>query len=86
VIPSLRKQGMDSAMLGKKTGAQGQLFYRFKLDEQVPDDHLLRKIDAVLDLSELRAELAPHYSHTGRPSIDPELMIRMLLGPVYKVA
>jgi transposase len=70
---------MDSAMLGEKSGAQGQFFYRFKLDEQVPIDHLLRKIEAVLDLSGLRAQLAPHYSHTGRPSIDPELMIRMLL-------
>jgi transposase len=66
-------------MLGEKSGAQGQLFYRFKLDDQVPTDHLLRKIDVVLDLSGLRAQLAPHYSHTGRPSIDPELMIRMLL-------
>src|SRR5215468_3071386 len=66
-------------MMGERQGAQGRLFYRFDLDEQIPADHLLRKIDAVLDLSGLRAELAPHYSHTGRPSIDPELMIRMLL-------
>ena len=66
-------------MMGEKAGSQDQLFYRFNLDEHVPTDHLLRKIDAVLDLSGLRAQLAPHYSHTGRPSIDPELMIRMLL-------
>ena len=66
-------------MMGDKQGAQAQFFYRFNLDEQVPADHLLRKIEAVLDLSALRAELAPFYSHTGRPSIDPELMIRMLL-------
>ncbi len=66
-------------MMGEKAGSQDQLFYRFNLDEHVPADHLLRKIDAVLDLSGLRAQLAPHYSHTGRPSIDPELMIRMLL-------
>lgn len=66
-------------MMGEKSGAQGQLFYQFNLDEVVPGDHLLRKIDAVLDLSDLRAQLAPYYSHTGRPSIDPELMIRMLL-------
>jgi len=45
----------------------------------VPQDHLLRDIDRILDLSELRAHLAPYYSHTGRPSVDPELMIRMLL-------
>ena len=66
-------------MMGEKRGAQGQLFYEFDLEAMVPQDHLLRKINAVLDLSGLRAELAPHYSHTGRPSIDPELMIRMLL-------
>jgi transposase len=66
-------------MMGEKSSAQGQLFYQFNLDEVVPADHMLRKIDAVLDLSDLRAQLAPYYSHTGRPSIDPELMIRMLL-------
>ncbi|HBS31522.1 MAG TPA: IS5/IS1182 family transposase [Parvularcula sp.] len=66
-------------MMGEKTGGQGQFFYQFNLDEAVPADHLLRKIDAVLDLSGLRTQLAPFYSHTGRPSIDPELMIRMLL-------
>ena len=66
-------------MMGEKSGAQGQLFYQFNLDDMIPRDHLLRRIEAVLDLSGLRAELAPFYSHTGRPSIDPELMIRMLL-------
>ena len=66
-------------MMGEKSGAQGLLFYQFDLDEMVPGDHLLRKIDAVLDLSSLRSQLAPYYSYTGRPSIDPELMIRMLL-------
>jgi transposase len=70
---------MEASMMGEKRGAQGQLFYEFDLEAMVPQDHLLRKINAVLDLSGLRAELAPHYSHTGRPSIDPELMIRMLL-------
>lgn len=73
-------------MMGEKSGGQGQLFYQFNLDEMVPADHLLRKIDAVLDLSGLRAQLAPFYSHTGRPSIDPELMIRMLLiGYCYAI-
>jgi transposase len=66
-------------MMGEKSGAQSQLFYQFNLEEVVPADHMLRKIDAVLDLSDVRAQLAPFYSHTGRPSIDPELMIRMLL-------
>ena len=53
--------------------------YEFCLDDLVPPDHLLRKIDAVLDLSWLRGELKSHYSTIGRPSICPELMIRMLL-------
>jgi transposase len=70
---------MEATMMGERTGSQGQFFYNFNLDDQVPADHLLRKINAVLDLSTLRSELAPFYSHTGRPSIDPELMIRMLL-------
>ncbi|MET0545229.1 MAG: IS1182 family transposase [Caulobacterales bacterium] len=73
-------------MMGEKAGTQGQLFYQFNLDDVVPASHLLRKIDAVLDLSDLRARLAPYYSHTGRPSIDPELMIRMLLiGYCYAI-
>jgi transposase len=70
---------MEASIMGEKRGAQGRLFYEFDLETMVPQDHLLRKIDAVLDLSRLRAELEPHYSHTGRPSIDPELLIRMLL-------
>src|SRR5579859_7532687 len=66
-------------MMGRRMSEQGQLFYAFDLDAVVPEDHQVRRIAAVLDLSTLRTELAPHYSHTGRPSIDPELMIRMLL-------
>jgi len=66
-------------MMGRQGGVQEQLFYSFRLDERVPAGHLLRKIDAVLDLSELHQRLATYYSHTGRPSIDPELMIRMLI-------
>jgi transposase len=77
---------MEAAMMGEKSGSQDQLFYQFNLDEVVPADHLLRRIDAVLDLSGLRTQLAPHYSHLGRPSIDPELMIRMLLiGYCYAI-
>ena len=66
-------------MMGQQPGAQDQLFYSFKLDTHVPSDHLLRGIDRFLDLGELRGHLAPFYSHTGRPSVDPELMIRMLI-------
>ncbi len=66
-------------MMGRQNNDQGPLFYEFCLDEAVPDDHLVRKIDAVLDLSWVYAELAPHYPTLGRPSIDPVLMIRMLI-------
>jgi transposase len=73
-------------MMGRLKSDQGQLFYEFHLNDAVPEDHLVRKIDAVLDLSWLRSELAPHYSSMGRPSIDPELMIRMLVvGYVFAI-
>ena len=65
--------------MGRRNQSQGQLFYEFRLDEAVPDDHLVRKISALLDLSWVYAELAPYYSEIGRPSIDPVLMIRMLI-------
>ncbi len=74
------------AMMGPAVGRQDRLFYEFDLEERIPDDHLLRRIDAVLDLSWLRADLAPFYSHTGCPSVDPELMVRMLLiGYCYSI-
>src|ERR1017187_5245101 len=66
-------------MIGQHSGNQDRLFYSFNLDEHVPADHMLRGIDRYLDLADLRRHLAPFYSHTGRPSVDPELMIRMLL-------
>jgi transposase len=73
-------------MMGRREGGQGQFFYEFNLDEVVPPDHLVRKIDAVLDLGWVHKELAPYYSHTGRPSIDPVLMIRMLIvGYVFAI-
>jgi transposase len=73
-------------MMGRLKSDQGQLFYEFHLGEAVPEDHLVRKIDSALDLSWLRSELAPHYSSIGRPSIDPELMIRMLVvGYVFAI-
>ena len=66
-------------MMGQQNGDQDRLLYSFNLDEHVPADHLLRGIDWILDLTDLHRHLAPFYSHTGRPSIDPELMVRMLL-------
>jgi transposase len=66
-------------MMGQRGGNQDQLFYSFNLDDHVPVDHMLRGIDRFLDLADLRQHLASYYSHTGRPSVDPELMIRMLL-------
>ena len=66
-------------MMGRQNNDQGPLFYEFRLDEAVPDDHLVRKIDGVVDLSWVHAELAPHYPTLGRPSVDPVLMIRMLI-------
>jgi transposase len=73
-------------MMGRLKSDQGQLFYEFHLSEAVPEDHLVRGIDAALDLTWLRSELAPHYSSMGRPSIDPELMIRMLIvGYVFAI-
>jgi transposase len=66
-------------MMGRLNHNQGQLFYSFSLEEAVPNDHLVCKIAAVLDLSWVHGELAPYYPNSGRPSIDPELMIRMLI-------
>lgn len=66
-------------MMGRQGGVQDQLFYSFNLDDHVPQTHLLRGIDRYFELDGLREHLAPHYSHTGRPSVDPELMIRMLI-------
>jgi transposase len=66
-------------MMGRLNRDQEQLFYSFSLDDAVPDDHPVRGIAAVLDLSWVHAELAPYYPQLGRPSIDPVLMIRMLI-------
>lgn len=72
--------------MGRQVHGQGQFFYNFDLDDVVPPDHLVRKIDGVLDLGWVHGELAPYYSHTGRPSIDPELMLRMLIiGYVFAI-
>ncbi|MBK7326105.1 MAG: transposase [Propionivibrio sp.] len=66
-------------MMGEQTSSQEPLFYGFNLESHIPQNHLLRGIDHFLDLSDLRHHLADHYSSTGRPSIAPELMIRMLI-------
>ena len=66
-------------MMGLQSVDQRRFFYDFCLEDHVPADHLLRQIDGLLDLGLVRQQLKPHYSHMGRPSIDPELMIRMLI-------
>jgi hypothetical protein len=68
-------------MMGRQAVDQSQLFYLFNLEEHIPTDHLLRRINPIVTrvLADLREELAPFYSDIGRPSIDPELMIRMLI-------
>ncbi|WP_282021684.1 IS1182 family transposase [Ruegeria faecimaris] len=66
-------------MMGPRQEAQAALFYEFSLEDHVPQDHLLRSIDRFVDLDSIRSHLADFYSHTGRPSVDPELLIRMLL-------
>ena len=66
-------------MMGRQCDGQASLLYEFRLEDRVPGDHLLRKIDRFLDLGTLRRELAPFYSSMGRPSVDPELLIRMLI-------
>jgi len=73
-------------MMGHRQVEQAALFYEFSLENHVPADHLLRSIDRFVDLDEVRQELAPFYSSIGRPSIDPELMIRMLfVGYCYGI-
>ena len=72
--------------MGRCGQDQGHLFYSFDLEEAVPDDHLVRALGRVLDVSWVRSELAPHYSPIGRPSVDPVLMIRMLIiGYVFAI-
>ena len=66
-------------MMGERRTDQAALFYEFSLERHVPEDHLLRSIDRFVELGDVRGRLAPLYSSTGRPSVDPELMVRMLL-------
>ena len=73
-------------MMGRLEERQSSLFYDFCLEDRMPSNHPLRSLDAVLDFDKTRAALARYYSHTGRPSIDPELMLRMLLiGYAYGI-
>ena len=66
-------------MMGRQTGDQSQLFYLFNLEERIPARHLLRRINPIVArvLADLREKLKPFYSEAGRPSIDPELMVRI---------
>jgi transposase len=66
-------------MMGERRVEQEALFYEFSLERHVPADHLLRSVDRFVDLSDIREHLRPFYSEMGRPSVDPELMIRMLV-------
>ena len=68
-------------MMGRQSGDQSRLFYLFNLERRIPAGHLLRRINPVVAgiLGDLREKLVPFYSEIGRPSIDPELMIRMLI-------
>ena len=66
-------------MMGQLSSGQDQLFYSFNLEDRIPTNHLLRSIDRCLDLSDLRHYLVDFYCPIGRPSIDPKLMIRMLV-------
>ena len=73
-------------MMGRLEAQEPSLFYDFCLEDHVPHDHLLRQIAKVIDLSDIRQKLAAYYSAMGRPSLDPELVIRMLLiGYIYGI-
>ena len=78
LIQLLREAGLR-IMMGHRQVEQAALFYEFSLERHVPADHLLRSIDRFVELEDVRRELAAFYSTIGRPSIDPELMIRMLI-------
>jgi Protein of unknown function (DUF3237) len=78
VIPvNPRFTALEAAMMGRR-GEQWSLFYQFRLDERVPKDHLLRRIDKFVNtaLADIHEQLEPYYSEIGRPSVDPDLMIR----------
>ena len=66
-------------MMGRQATGREQLFYSFSMEDHVPEDHLLRGIHRFLDLGSFRQHMEAFYSPIGRPSVDPELMIRMLI-------
>src|SRR5580765_3606189 len=72
---------LEAAMMGRRRGYQASLFYEFRLDDRIPKDHLLRRIDGFVTaaLADVHERLEPYYSEIGRPSVDSELMIRMLI-------
>src|SRR5258707_14768235 len=81
IPPSEAFQRRAQIMMGRQAVDQSQLFYLFNLEEHIPTDHLLRRINPIVTriLADLREKLAGFYSGIGRPSIDPELMMRMLM-------
>jgi hypothetical protein len=84
LLPGLRQirssaSGRIRSMMGQLSSGQERLFYSFNIEDHIPANHLLRSIDRCLDLSDLRHYLGDFYSPIGRPSIDPELMIRLLV-------
>jgi transposase len=68
-------------MMGRQRRDQGRLFYEFRLEDRIPENHLLRRMNVFVTvaLADLHKELKAYYSDIGRPSVDPELMIRMLV-------
>jgi transposase len=72
---------LEAAMMGRQSGDQASLFYEFRLEDRIPKDHLLRRINVFVTsvLGDLREQLQPYYSEIGRPSVDPGLMLRMLI-------
>src|SRR4029079_12507372 len=68
-------------MMGRQRRDQGRLFYEFRLEDRIPENHLLRRMNVFVTvaLADLHKDLERHYSEIGRPSVDPELMIRMLI-------
>src|SRR6266481_5558341 len=79
VIPGITS--LEAAMMGRQTSDQASLFYEFRLEDRISKDHLLRRINVFVApvLDSVREQLKPYYSEIGRPSVDPELMIRMLI-------
>jgi transposase len=86
IADSLSVLAEAESMMGPQQADQAALFYEFSLERHAPVTHLLRAIDGFVDLSGVRRELAPFHSSTGRPSIDPELLVRMLpVGYCYGI-